>query len=54
MTRDQTGSVGQVLGETAAGAWQAASPTGAGGFDADALVQRFLHSENFFELVGHG
>ena len=26
----------------------------AGGFDADALVEGFLHAEDFFELVGHG
>ena len=26
----------------------------AGGFDADALVERLLHLEDFFELVGHG
>ncbi len=26
----------------------------AGGFDADSLVQRLLHLEDFFELVGHG
>jgi len=26
----------------------------AGGFDANALVERLLHQEDFFELVGHG
>ena len=26
----------------------------AGGFDADALVERLLHLEDLFELVGHG